>query len=70
MAVIYAGVCLFVIGFVLFFACSRMKVPFSNSLSDMPMRIQISVYAMVFGVLAICVGIMYVLVTDPMILLR
>lgn len=70
MAVIYAGACLFVIGFVLFLACSRMKVPFSNSLSDMPMRIQISVYAMVFGVLVICVGIMYVLVTDPMILLR
>lgn len=70
MAVVYAGVCLFVIGFVLFLACSRMKVPFSSSLSDMPMRIQISVYAMVFGVLIICAGVMYVLVTDPMILLR
>lgn len=70
MAVIYAGVCLFVIGFVLFLACSGMKVPFSNSLSDMPMQIQISVYAMVFGVLVICAGIMYVLATDPMILLR
>lgn len=70
MAVIYAGVCLFAIGFVLFLACSWMKVPFSSSLSDMPIRIQISAYAMVFGVLVICVGIMYVLVTDPMILLR
>lgn len=70
MAVIYAGVCLFVIGFVLFLACSRMKVPFSNSLSDMPMRIQISVYTMILGILIICVSVMYVLVTDPMILLR
>lgn len=70
MVVIYAGVCLFVIGFVLFLACSRMKVPFSNSLSDMPMRIQISVYTMVLGILIICASVMYVLVTDPMILLR
>lgn len=70
MAVVYAGVCLFVIGFVLFLACSQMKVPFSSSLSDMPIRIQISVYAMVLGILVICAGVMYVLVTDPMILLR
>lgn len=70
MVVVYAGVCLFVIGFVLFLACSWVKVPFSSSLSDMPIRIQISVYAMVLGILVICAGVMYVLVTDPMILLR
>lgn len=70
MAVIYAGVCLFVIGFVLFLAYSWVKVSFSSSLSDMPIRIQISVYAMILGILVICAGIMYVLVTDPMILLR
>lgn len=70
MVVIYAGVCLFAIGFVLFLACSWMKVPFSSSLSDMPIRIQISVYAMILGILIICAGVMYVLVTDPMILLR
>lgn len=70
MAVVYAGACLFVIGFVFFFACSWMKVPFSSSLSDMPIMIQISVYAMILGILIICVGVMYVLVTDPMILLR
>lgn len=70
MVVVYAGACLFAIGFVLFLACSRMKVPFSNSLSDMPIMIQISVYAMVLGIFIICAGVMYVLVTDPMILLR
>lgn len=70
MAVIYAGVCLFVIGFVLFLACFRMKVPFSNSLSDMPIRIQISVYTMVLGILIVCASVMYALVTDPIILLR
>lgn len=70
MVVVYAGVYLFAIGFVLFLACSWMKVPFSSSLSDMPIRIQISVYAMVLGILVICAGVMYVLVTDPMILLR
>ena len=70
MTVVYAGVCLFAIGFVLFLACSRMKVPFSNSLSDMPMQIKISVYAMILGILIICAGVMYILVTEPMILLR
>lgn len=70
MAVVYVGVYLFAIGFVLFLTCSQMKVPFSSSLSDMPIRIQISVYAMVLGILVICAGVMYVLVMDPMILLR
>ena len=44
MTVIY--VCLFVIG-VLFLACFRMKVSFSNSLSFMPIWILVSIWAMI-----------------------
>lgn len=71
MAGVYAGLIIFVIGIFMTFILNRnVEVPMSGSFSDMPFRVQFGIYSAIAGILLICGGVLYVIVSDPMILLR
>lgn len=68
---VYIGIFLFITGFIMtFFVNRNVKVPISNDFWDMPARIKIGILCLIIGILLICASIMFMLITDPVKLLR
>ena len=68
---LYLGVVMFVVGaFMHIFMNRNVEVSVSGDFWDMPLRIKIAIISIIFGILLICASVMYVLITDPMILLN
>lgn len=60
------GVICFLIGMVMTLLLNRnMEVPMNGGFWDMPARIKIGILFAVFGVLLVCVSIMFELISDP-----
>lgn len=71
MAGVYIGLILFVVGIFMTFVLNRnVEVPMSGLFSDMPFRVQLGIYSVVAGGLLISGSVLYVIVSDPTILLR
>lgn len=68
---IYAGTVLFTFGCIITFLINRnINVPYSNDFWDMPLRIKIGILAIIAGILIICASVLYLLITQPEILLQ
>ena len=68
---IYIGVVMFVVGAFMHIIVNRtVEVSVNGDFWDMPLRIKIAIISIILGILLICASVMYVLITDPMILLN
>ena len=68
---IYVGTVLFAFGCIITFLINRnTNVPYSNDFWDMPLRIKIGILAIIAGILIICASVLYLLITQPEILLQ
>lgn len=67
----YIGVIMLVVGAFMHIIMNRnVEVSVTGDFWDMPLRIKIAILSIIFGILLICASVMYVLIIDPMILLR
>lgn len=64
--IIYIGIALFFIGtLVTLFLNRNIEVSQSGSFWEMPFRVQVGILCIILGILLICGGVMYGLITDP-----
>lgn len=64
---IYSGTILFIIGLIMTMILNRnAQVSMSGDFHDMPFRVKLGIILVVFGILLICISVMYVLITNPL----
>lgn len=68
---IYLGAIMFLIGAIMtLFVNRNIEVSMSGDFWDMPKRIKIGIIITILGVLLFCVSILFMLITNPIELLR
>ena len=68
---IWIGIIIFIIGVVMELIINRnVQVPMGGDFWDMPIRIKIGMLFIIFGILLVCVSVMFKFITDPIDFLR
>ena len=68
---IYSSIILFFIGVIITLIVNgNVEVPMSSDFFDMPKRIKIGILFIIFGILLLCASIIFMLITNPIELLR
>ena len=63
---IYLGIIIFVIGVFMALVINRnVKVPMSDDFWDMPTKIKIGMLFIIFGILLLCVSVLFMLIANP-----
>ena len=68
---VYLGAIMFLIGTIMtLFVNRNVKVPIDGYFGDMPIRIKIGIIITILGILLFCASIIFMLITNPIELLR
>lgn len=68
---LYIGMVMLIAGAFIHIVMNRnVEVSASGDFWDMPARVKIAIISIIFGILLVCASIMYMLITDPIELLK